>query len=391
MTNFGDISGSAARSGFMTNTEMTPEEAEELPPGQGGPGKGEASDAAKAQVAADSINAAGGVETPDVEETEEPTKPGEGGEVEGGEGEGETEPEVPPYIPPKLPEPVKIAFATDLSILLNTLSLAQQKENAEKTVNEIKANSAEKQVKFKEQMDKLEENIANAKKNAILNVFQKIFAVIGAVLGMIAGALAVAASAATGNPLLAAAGIMALVASFDSLLSTASDGKISMSAGITAALVAMGVDEQTANWVAFGAQMAMIVVGVALGFASGGGSAVSSFSNLASMFSKAENVAKVTQMIQKATNILKIAASLNQGAMGGLGVGKAVVEGDIKQNEATQLDIQGAIEKVKQRVDVLQGFFKSQLELYNTLTKMVKDIIDDSIKTKTAIQRAAVS
>lgn len=392
MTNFGDVSGSAARMSSMMTSTSGEEGLEDLeggvPKEQGGPGKGDASESTKGQAAANSMTSSG-IEKPGEVDGKEEVEGGSGieggeGEIEGGEGEIE-----PPYVPPPLVEPAKISTVTDLSTLMGSLQLTEQKKNAEKTVNEIKSQNKEQQVKFQEQIKKIEDNIAESKKNSILKVFQKVFAVIGAILGAIGGALAIAAGAASGNPLLVAAGVMAIVASIDAAMSSLSDGKVSISAGITKALEAMGVPAETAQWIAFGVQLAMIALTIAVGFASGGGGAMAGVSKIADMFSKAQDVAKMAQMIEKASKIVQIAGSVNQSAIGGTGIGTAVVQSNIKVNEAEQKEIESAITKVKAKIELLQDFFKNQMEQFNAIMKIVTDIIQDSVNTKIAVQRGA--
>ncbi len=325
------------------------------------------------QAAAESASSMGGVSGLEedsliIDETTE----GETGEVVKPE-------ELEPPLPPKLSEPPKISTVVDLTVLLSALQLSEQKNQAEKTAEQIKADAKDRSIQYDKQIDQIQDKIKEMNKSGILKLFTKIFSAIGAVLGIIAGALSIAAGVATGgNPLLIVGGVLAMVASIDALMSVASDGKVSISAGITKALEAMGVDPETAGWIAFAIQMAMIVATIAIGFASGGGSTASALANLGSM-------------VSRATKTLTVAESAIQAAASGVGIGKGVVDSGIKENEAVSLEIDGLLKKLQENIGTLQSFFEQQISRLNEMVDSAKDIVEEKAKTMAAIQRGVMS
>lgn len=129
------------------------------------------------------------------------------------------------------------------------------------------------------------------------------------IVGAIASVATIVAGAATGNPLLIAGGAVMLTMSINSAVSMATDGKVSISAGIAAGLKACGVPEDIAGYVGMACELAITIVGIGLTMGGSFGSCrprpqLQTLSKVADIALKSSNIASsVVQMGSGATNI----------------------------------------------------------------------------------------
>ena len=217
--------------------------------------------------------------------------------------------------------------------------------------------------KLEEIMDRLD----SMKSKGILDIFKKIFSWVGVILGAIASVATIVAGAATRNPLLRAGGAI------NSAVSMATDGKVSISAGIAAGLKALGVPEDIAGYVGMACELAITIVGIGLTM---GGSSASAIS------SAKQTLSKVAETTLKVTNI---ASSVVQMGSGATNIAGSVYDYKISTSYADTKELEAILERIQQAQDMELDFLKGVMERAEKMLEDVNNIIEGCTESQTAI------
>lgn len=272
---------------------------------------------------------------------------------------------------PKLAAPT--AGGLSLETLAQMISNEVRTQATKDGVASIEAKGKERaeinQKKLEEIMDRLE----SMKSKGILDIFKKIFSWVGVIVGAIASVATIAAGVATGNPLLIAGGAVMLTMSINSAVSMATDGKVSISAGIAAGLKALGFSEDIAGYIGMGVELAITIVGIGLTMGGSFGSAASAVR---------ETLSKVADVAMKATNI---ASSVVQMGSGATGIAGAVYDYKISNSYADTKELEAILERIKQAQDMELDFLKGVMERAEKLLEDVNNIIEGCTESQTAI------
>ena len=222
-------------------------------------------------------------------------------------------------------------------------------------------------------MDRLE----SMKSKGILDIFKKIFSWVGVVLGAIASVATIAAGAATGNPLLIAGGAVMLTMSINSILSMATDGKVSIGAGIAAGLEALGIREDIAAYTGMAFELAITLVGVGLTMFGSFGSAAET---------ARKTLADVADITLKVTNI---SSSVVQMGSGATGIAGAVYDFRISNSYADTKLLEAVLERLRQALEVEQDFMKGVMERAGKLTEDVNELVEGCNESLTNVLTSA--
>ncbi len=298
--------------------------------------------------------------------------------------EGITLPDVPVSSPdasspasdlPKLAAPT--AGGLSLETLAQMISNEVRTQATKDGVASIEAKGKERaeinQKKLEEIMDRLE----SMKSKGILDIFKKIFSWVGVVLGAIASVATIAAGAATGNPLLIAGGAVMLTMSINSILSMATDGKVSIGAGIAAGLEALGVREDIAAYTGMAFELAITLVGVGLTMFGSFGSAAET---------ARKTLADVADITLKVTNI---SSSVVQMGSGATGIAGAVYDFRISNSYADTKLLEAVLERLRQALEVEQDFMKGVMERAGKLTEDVNELVEGCNESLTNVLTSA--
>lgn len=298
--------------------------------------------------------------------------------------EGITLPDVPVSSPdasspasdlPKLAAPT--AGGLSLETLAQMISNEVRTQATKDGVASIEAKGKERaeinQKKLEEIMDRLE----SMKSKGILDIFKKIFSWVGVVLGAIASVATIAAGAATGNPLLIAGGAVMLTMSINSILSMATDGKVSIGAGIAAGLEALGVREDIAAYTGMAFELAITLVGVGLTMGGSFGSAAET---------ARKTLADVADITLKVTNI---SSSVVQMGSGATGIAGAVYDFRISNSYADTKLLEAVLERLRQALEVEQDFMKGVMERAGKLTEDVNELVEGCNESLTNVLTSA--
>lgn len=272
---------------------------------------------------------------------------------------------------PKLAAPT--AGGLSLETLAQMISNEVRTQATKDGVASIEAKGQERaeinQKKLEEIMDRLE----SMKSKGILDIFKKIFSWVGVVVGAIASVATIAAGVATGNPLLIAGGAVMLTMSINSALSMATDGKVSISAGIAAGLKALGVPEDVAGYIGMGVELAITLVGVGLTMGGSFGSAATT---------SAQTLSKVADIALKSSNI---ASSVVQMGSGATGIASSVYDYKISNSYADTKELEAILERIQQAQEIELDFMKGVMERAEKLVEDVNNIIEGCAESQTAI------
>ena len=220
---------------------------------------------------------------------------------------------------------------------------------------------------------KLEEIMDSMKSKGILDIFKKIFSVIGVIIGAIASVATIAAGVMTGNPLLIVGGGVMFAMSINSAMSLATDGEVSISAGITAGLKKLGVPEDIAGYIGMGVELAITLVGVGLTMGGSFGSAASTAK---------QTLSKVADIALKATNI---ASGVVQMGSGATDVAGSVYDYKISTSYADTKELEAILERIQQAQDMELDFLKGIMERAEKMVEDVNNVIEGCTESQTAI------
>lgn len=290
----------------------------------------------------------------------------------------ETSPEVASKIlseTPTLPAPRTSGGTSPLSIMSmdeETLMMMLGTENAEtmkqSSIGSIKAKAAMRQSHNKTLIENLQKQAEKLENQSIWDKIGKAFKIIAAVAGIIGG---IAGAVFSGGSSLAIAGAcIGVLLGAESILSTATDGKISLGALCTEIC-----GEKAGPWVAMGITLALSLFTLGTGFAN----------TAAASADKLEKVAKVVGMVKQVANIT---AATGQIGAGVTGIGSAINRYNISELKVSQKELEAMMTKLAQAMDTDTKFLEDVLEKSQSAVETVKEIIDTNAAATTAIVAA---
>ncbi len=282
----------------------------------------------------------------------------------------------------ELPELPLSQRGISIDTLLTAISDADRRNSIQQAVNSIEIKGEDLKTENNKKLAALKEKIDELKKQSFWNSFCKVFKVIGMIAGAIAAAATTLLGAATGNPLLIAAGVIGFGMLADSVVSMATDGKVSIAAGIQKACQAMGFSEETSKWIAVGVQAALIVATIAISL----GSSASSLAKVGEAASKAtiEGVAKLSSASQITSGVVTAGQGVGTIAL-------AVVSYGISKLEKKSVDIDAILEQLRSQLSAEQDLVEEQMKVAENLITAVKEIIENCSETATAVLTASPS
>ncbi len=235
----------------------------------------------------------------------------------------------------------------------------------------LKNASQQKIEKLKEQIEKIEEQ-------SKMGIFGKIFkfiamaaGVVAAVAGIVAGVAGLAAGGS--GALLIAGSTILLAASISAITAEATDGKVSIGAGISKAFEAMGVDKEIAQYIGMGFEIGVTVLGAALTLGAGAGSA-------ASMLAKIGDVAmKVSAGITAASGIVS----------SGLEMKNAALSYERKMDEAFLKDLEALMQRLELADEMDLDTVKALMDQFNKLIEGVQQLVENTNTANIAIAGGA--
>jgi hypothetical protein len=273
---------------------------------------------------------------------------------------------------PSLPAP---AGPLSLDTLLSSIGDEVRRQTCRDGVNSIEM-KAEKQAEVNQQeLEELAKQLEKMKSKSVADGFLKAFQIIGMVVGAIASAASLVVGVATCNPLLIAGGVAALTMTVDSVLSTATDGKVCISSGISSLCEACGMDSETAQWVGMGVSMALNLATIALNI---GGAA-----RLGTM--AIDTASKVMTVFSKTALISSIVGGVNSVAKGGATIASGVYSYQIAESQASVKELEAILERIRTSIDMDKDMVEAEMQRANDLLAAVNEIVESCNATQTSV------
>lgn len=249
-----------------------------------------------------------------------------------------------------------------------------------------------KKVEIKELNDKkleeIQKQLDNLKSKGKLDGWLKAFKWIGIALGAIASVASIAVGAAliaTGagvgaGTLLIMGGLIGCGMAVNGIVGEATGGKAGIAAGTAAICKGMGISEEAAQWIGFGVEIGVSLLGAACSLAGGvaalGGVAASGAATTATMVSKVANV--VTTLGNVASGAVKVAE-------GGLGVASNVYDYKISRAKAELKDLEAIMLRLQESQETEKNLLESVMQRTQELLDAVTDIVKGNIEAQTAV------
>lgn len=267
-----------------------------------------------------------------------------------------------------------------LDTLISAIGNEVRKQACKDGVDSLKVKGERQKEVNDEQLSKLKDQIEEMERKKVLDGFLKAFKIIGVIIGVIASSVSIAAGVATGNPLLIAAGIAGMVASIDSIVSLASDGKYSMMVGFTELGKAMGMDDKAAGIFGMAVQIYFTITTIGMSIGAGLGNAAGSIAKISEEASK-----KALDAIIISQKIMNFASAGLNMAQGSATIAGAVISYNMEMFKVSAKELDAILERLRQSMEMDRELIESEMQRANDLMSMVKDIVDNVNETQTAI------
>ena len=276
-----------------------------------------------------------------------------------------------------LPELPLSMRGVSLDTLLSAISDESRRNGVQAAVDNIETQGEFLESENAKKLDELKKQLDELKNQSFWNKFCNVFKTIGAIVGVIAGLATTAVAIGTGNVALGIAGVLGTIAAIDGIVSTASDGKYSISAGVSALAKSMGASEDASKWIGFGVSMALTVTTVAVSF----GAAITSAGT--------RTAAKLFEVGTKIATAANIGAGVTGVAQGAGNIALTVSQNKVARSKAKQVDIDAVLETLRNNIKMNEDLIQEEMQAADNLITAVKDIVDDCTQTATAVLTAS--
>lgn len=279
---------------------------------------------------------------------------------------------------PDLPAPSSSSLSLDT--LLSAIGDEVRRQACKDGVASLEAKGERQAEINQKELEEIAERLEKMREKSVASKFLKAFQVIGAIVGLVASAASVVAGAITGNPLLIAAGAIGAVASFDGMLSAASDGKYSIAAGFTALGKACGMNDEDAQWFGFGMNMGIMVISIGVTLGAGFASSSSAIANITS-----QSLQTAAKVINTTAQVGNIASGITSIGTGSATIANAVIDYQIGMSQADSKELQAILERIRQSIEMDRALVEAEMERANALLADVKEIVQNCNDTQTAM------
>jgi hypothetical protein len=276
---------------------------------------------------------------------------------------------------PKLAVPF-LAGNLSLEELVKAVGMETARITARSGVDTLKAKAAETEEANQKKLEEIQKQLETLHKKAKLGPFMKALKWIGMALGAIAAVATAAIGAVTANPLLIAGAAIMLTMTVNSVMSEASGGKVSISAGVAALARQCGASKEAAQWIGMGVEIGITILGAALSFGAGfAGSAAKT----------AEMAGRAALIAARVSQFSSLASGLTTMTQGGVGIADAVYSSDITKSKATQKELEAILARIVEAQDIETQFLESVLKRAEELLAAVQEIVQGNVEAQAAI------
>ena len=289
---------------------------------------------------------------------------------------------------PLLPAP-KVG-GLSLESLVQAVGMEERQTATKSGLESLKAKAQERDDANAKKLEEIQKRLEEMRSQGFLQGLLKAFKIIGMILGAIAAVATIAIGALTGNPLLIAAGSIFAAMTINSILSEASGGKISIASGIAELAKACGASEEVAQWIGFGMEMAITIVGCVLsfggGFAAAGAQAAGTAAKAGETTMQAAKIADtVGKIVDRTRLVASFASGVNSVGMGVTSGVKAASDYRITKSQAEQKELEAILERIQQAITNEQDFMEAIMKRSQELLGDVGEIVQNNSETQTKL------
>ena len=277
--------------------------------------------------------------------------------------------------------PMSVVMGLCDEAIMSMLGMDERKEAVSSGVATLQAHAEQRKEINEERIEKLQEQADKAEKQGILDKLKNVFSIISCVIQAVAAVAAVASAIIAPNPLSIAAAGLLIASTAETIMSTASDGKLSLQNGFAEAAKATGGNEQAA---AISGMVFSMGIGVVGGILSGAGAAksVSDISKVADMTTKVNQLSKFQQVMSTGTSV---ASGLTQVASSSVNIVSAVYEKQLTDIKADAKLLDAILMRIQAAQDMDTEQVEKIMEKTQTIAEGVKSCIDDCSSTMQSV------
>lgn len=261
--------------------------------------------------------------------------------------------------------------------ILSMLGFEERKSAVDSGINAIETHRQQRAEVNQERIENLQEQAKKAEDNSLLSKIKEAFSYIGMALGALAGIGSFILGCCTGNPLLIAGGLMLTLSTAEQIMSTASDGKISLQGLGEYIIDKHGGNKEACMYTCMAITMAIGLIGA--GLTAGGASG-------ATLAKLSTNAQQITAAFQTASNIMNAGNSI---VTGSVNIAYAVNSAQLQNIKAEGLDIEAILQRIAVAMELDTEQIKKILEKSNDMAEGVKQILNDCNKTVGAVLTGA--
>lgn len=262
-----------------------------------------------------------------------------------------------------------------LDTLISAIGDEVRRQACRDGVNSIEIKAEQQESINAKELEEMMKQLEKMKSKSILDGFLKAFQVIGAILGAVASVATIAFGAATGNPLLVAAGVVGIALTVDSALGLATDGKVCIAGGIAAACEACGMDSEKAQMVGMAVSMAISLATIVLNI---GGAVQAGKATL-------DGANAILNVLSKTTLISNCVNGVNSVATGATGIASSVYSYQIAESKASIKDLEAILERIRTSIDMDKDMVEAEMQRANDLLAAVNEIVESCNATQTSV------
>ena len=261
--------------------------------------------------------------------------------------------------------------------ILSMLGFEERKSAVNSGINAIETHRQQRAEVNQERIENLQEQAKKAEDNSLLSKIKEAFSYISMALGALAGIGSFILGCVTGNPLLIAGGLMLTLSTAEQIMSTATDGKISLQGLGEYIIEKHGGNKEACMYTCMAITMALGLAGAIL---TAGGASGSALANLST------SAQKITAIAQTTTNYINAATSIVSGSVN---IAYAVNSAELQNIKAEGLDLEAILQSIAVAMELDTEQIKKILEKSNDMAEGVKQILNDCNKTVGAVLTGA--
>lgn len=264
--------------------------------------------------------------------------------------------------------------------IMTMLGFEERKSAVDSGISEIETKRQQRQEINQERVEKLQEQADKLRNASLWDKIKQVFSYIGMALGAIAALGTLVAGVATGNPLLIAGSALMLLSMTDQIASEASDGKVSLSAGIGKLAEKIGGSDSELIGQIVGSVLSALI-GVA-------GAAMTGVAGLKNAAQVGQQLGHIGSKINAITGIASGIASVGSGTAS---IASSVYQYQVSNLKADTKDLEAILMRIQEASNMDTRQLQDIMEKAQAMTEGVMEMLEDGSHTLGTVLTGAPS